>query len=123
MGRWLAVAREAEKKSKTPETGPDKTDETLRTGVLSVLSVPQSGKSGKFLPSTSTSGGKVSSVLSATDLAVSENSRPGKPAAGPPIHRCAVCGALACHGRGWTLQAPERARWYCSACAPTAGRA
>lgn len=48
MGRWLASLRDAEKKSKTPPDGTNKTYETSKRGVLSVLQVPSSGIYEKF---------------------------------------------------------------------------
>ncbi len=48
MGRWLASLRDEEKNTKTPSGGTDKTDETIRDGVLSVLSVRQMSVSENF---------------------------------------------------------------------------
>lgn len=96
MGRWLTVAREAEKKLKTPPADTDRTDETVKSWVLSVLSV-----------------GKGS---------VSRNFSAERAPSGPSIHRC-ECGAIASLGFDWTIEKPQLARWYCAVCAPTAGRA
>jgi hypothetical protein len=89
MGRWLAVAREAEKKSKTPGGDTDRTDKTIPHPVLSVLSV----------------GG----------MGVSENFSPKPAPVGLPVHRC-DCGAIGIIGEGWFTRSPEKARWFCSPC-------
>ena len=48
MGRWLDAVCRTEKNTKTPSDGTDKTDITVRGGVLSVLSVPHAGTSENF---------------------------------------------------------------------------
>src|SRR2546428_2692095 len=49
MGRWLASICSEEKNTEMPLDRTDKTDKTLSGEVLSVLSVPSSGISEKFL--------------------------------------------------------------------------
>src|SRR2546430_3088242 len=49
MGRWLASLCSEEKNTEMPLDRTDKTDKTLSGEVLSVLSVPSSGISKKFL--------------------------------------------------------------------------
>lgn len=51
-------------------------------------------------------------------LAKTEN----PPEPDPRLHFCA-CGASAPFGFGWSLKAPECARWYCAACLLARGRA
>ena len=68
MGRWLEAVRRDEKNTKTPLGGTDKTDETIRGGVLSVLSVRQMSVSENFSSAGETApGGSVSFVSSVSE--------------------------------------------------------
>jgi hypothetical protein len=115
MGRWLALAREEEEKSKSAPRHTDKTDETGCEGVLSVLSVREMAASENFSPSAAPAPGPVSSVLSVGQSGESRISV-------PEVHRCA-CGAVGIIATGWFLRSPEKARWYCGECYRTEGRA
>jgi hypothetical protein len=68
MGRWLEAVRRDEKNTKTPLGGTDKIDETIRDGVLSVLSVRQLSVSENFSSEGETApGGSVSFVSSVSE--------------------------------------------------------
>lgn len=73
MGRWLSLAREQEKKSKTEVCSGDKTDETPSARVLSVSSLPKMAvfENSGLAPEGDDEG--VSSVLSLPENIVSGN--------------------------------------------------
>lgn len=77
MGRWLEAVRRDEKNTKTPRGGTDKTDETIRDGVLSVLSVRQMSVSEKFSSEGETAPiGSVSFVSSVSEGIREKKSEP-----------------------------------------------
>jgi hypothetical protein len=115
MGRWLALAREEEEKSELAPRHTDKTDRTPSQPVSSVLSVSEMAASENFSSSAAPAPGRVSSVLSVGQPAESRISV-------PEVHRCA-CGAVGIIATGWFLRSPEKARWYCGECYRTKGRA
>ena len=112
MGRWLDAVCRTEKNTKTPSDGTDKTDITVRGGVLSILSVPHAGTSENFSSKVGTGPrGSVSFGSSVSGAFREESSE-------PRINRCESCGAIASFGVGCFPTRGIPGRWYCAACLP-----
>ena len=146
MGRWLALAREEEKKSQTVISPTDETDKTPSLRVSSVLSVRGIGESENSLNVEAIEAGKVSSVLSVRQRSDSEKISPraetanrksavvydparlqreadrrnAEAARSHSTDRFCRCGHLATFA--WSDDAGRNV-WICAECLPTRGRA
>lgn len=74
------------------------------------------------IPAIPASRGRENSKNSGNSSVAGPKSEKSKPVAGPAPHRC-DCGKIGVVGTGWFLRDLSRARWFCSGCAPTKGRA